>query len=112
MRCRGFHGLCLDAALARCRGQRPAYSCLSVRPLEPASLESATLLGESQERLCAARRETGWGPGGRVTGVPHQTVWKVYAGTAARAALSDSLCTHGARRSVMSDPFASMPEIP
>jgi transposase InsO family protein len=59
-------------------GEQGSLACLqdrSSRPLAsprrcPASLE---------ERICAARRETGWGPRliAGVTGVAHQTVWKV-----------------------------------
>ena len=58
--------------------EQASLACLhdrSSRPLAsprrcPASLE---------ERICAARRETGWGPRliAGVTGVAHQTVWKV-----------------------------------
>jgi transposase InsO family protein len=57
---------------------RVTLACLCDRSSRPASSPrrcSASL----EQRLCAARRETGWGPRliAGVTGVPHQTVWKV-----------------------------------
>jgi transposase InsO family protein len=58
--------------------QRSSLACLcdrSSRPRRSPRLLSAV----EQERICAERRQTGWGPrliAGRV-GHPHQTVWKV-----------------------------------
>ena len=62
------------AALA----EHASLACLCDRSSRPATSPrrcSAAL----EERLCAARRETGWGPRliAGATGVPHQTVWKV-----------------------------------
>jgi transposase len=58
--------------------EQMSLACLndrSSRPLRSPRRCSAEL----EERLCVARRETGWGPRliAGVTGVPHQTVWKV-----------------------------------
>ena len=50
------------------------------RPLQPAGERArGAVRRELEERLCAARRETGWGPRliAGVTGVPHQTVSNV-----------------------------------
>jgi transposase InsO family protein len=58
--------------------QRSSLACLADRSSRPR--RSPRLLpAEQQERICAERRRTGWGPrliAGRV-GHPHQTVWKV-----------------------------------
>jgi transposase InsO family protein len=62
------------AALA----DQTSLACLNDRSSRPAGSPRRCSL-ELEERLCAARRETGWGPRliAGVTGVPHQTVWKV-----------------------------------
>jgi transposase InsO family protein len=58
--------------------EQSSLACLCDRSSRPVSSPrrcSASL----EQRLCAARRETGWGPRliAGVTGVPHQTVWRV-----------------------------------
>ena len=58
--------------------EQASLACLCDRSSRPVSSPrrcSASL----EERICAARRETGWGPRliAGVIGVPHQTVWKV-----------------------------------
>jgi transposase InsO family protein len=55
-----------------------SLACLNDRSSRPATSPRRCSL-ELEEQLCAARRETGWGPRliAGVTGVPHQTVWKV-----------------------------------
>jgi transposase InsO family protein len=52
--------------------------CLNDRSSRPAR-SPRRCSPELEERLCAARLETGWGPRliAGATGVPHQTVWKV-----------------------------------
>ena len=52
----GLDGVRLGAALARCGDRRAGLAGMSARPLEPAGRESAALLGELEERICAARR--------------------------------------------------------
>jgi transposase InsO family protein len=58
--------------------ERASLACLHDRSSRPRASPrrcSASL----EERICRARRETGWGPRliAGVTGVAHQTVWKV-----------------------------------
>jgi hypothetical protein len=52
---------------------------VSVRSFESAAPLAASAPPELAERICACRRETGWGP--RLvadrTGFAYQTVWKV-----------------------------------
>ena len=57
--------------------ERQALACLQDRSSRPRSSPRMLSRGE-QERICEARRNTGWGPrqlAGRL-GHPHQTVWK------------------------------------
>jgi transposase InsO family protein len=57
---------------------RTTRSCLFDRSSRPRH-SPRELAPELQERICACRRETGWGPRlvAGVTGVAHSTVWKV-----------------------------------
>jgi transposase InsO family protein len=66
--------------------QRCSLACLADRSSRPTSSPRSLLAGE-QERICAERRRTGWGPRliAGALGHPHQTVWKV-------------LCRHGLSR--------------
>jgi transposase InsO family protein len=52
--------------------------CLCDRSSRP-HCSPRELAGELQERICACRRKTGWGPRlvGAATGFAHSTVWKV-----------------------------------
>jgi len=52
---------------------------LPARPIEPTPPQPRELAPELQERICACRRETGWGPRlvAAATGVARSTVWKV-----------------------------------
>ena len=79
MRGRGLDGVRLGAALAHCGARRSGLAGMpDDRSSRPAS-SPRRCSPELEERLCAARLETGWGPRliAGVTGVPHQTVWKV-----------------------------------
>ena len=62
------------AALA----EQTSLACLNDRSSRPAR-SPRRCSPELEQRLCAARLETGWGPRliAGVTGVPHQTVWRV-----------------------------------
>jgi len=57
---------------------RSSLACLLDRSSRPHS-SPRELAPELQERICACRRETGWGPRlvAAVTGFAHSTVWKV-----------------------------------
>jgi transposase len=58
--------------------ERGSWSCLADRSSRPRRSPRLLSVGE-QERICAARRRSGWGPrliAGEV-GYPHSTVWKV-----------------------------------
>jgi len=57
---------------------RRSLSCLSDRSSRPRR-SPRELAPELQERICACRRETGWGPRlvASATGFAHSTVWKV-----------------------------------
>ena len=57
---------------------RQTLSCLFDRSSRPRR-SPRELPAESQERICACRRETGWGPRlvAGATGFAHSTVWKV-----------------------------------
>jgi transposase InsO family protein len=58
--------------------QRSSLACLADRSSRPRRSPRCVPVAE-QERICAARRRTGWGPrliAGQV-GHPHSTVWKV-----------------------------------
>ena len=57
---------------------RRSLSCLLDRPSRPRS-SPQQLAPELAERICACRRETGWGPRlvAGATGFAHSTVWKV-----------------------------------
>ena len=58
--------------------ERRTLACLRDRSSRPH--RSPRLLAQSsEERICEARRQTGWGPRliAGITGHPHQTVWKV-----------------------------------
>jgi transposase len=58
--------------------QRSSLACLCDRSSRPRRSPRLLVIGD-QERICAARRRTGWGPrliAGEV-GHPHSTVWKV-----------------------------------
>ena len=57
---------------------RRTLSCLSDRSSRPRT-SPRELASELQERICACRRETGWGPRlvAGATGCAHSTVWKV-----------------------------------
>jgi len=57
---------------------RRTLSCLADRSSRPRRCPRA-LAEELQERICACRRETGWGPRlvAAATGFAHSTVWKV-----------------------------------
>ena len=57
---------------------RRTLGCLFDRSSRPHS-SPRELAQELQERICACRRETGWGPRlvAAATGVAHSTVWKV-----------------------------------
>ncbi|MDQ2910227.1 MAG: leucine zipper domain-containing protein, partial [Actinomycetota bacterium] len=59
---------------------RSSLACLLDRSSRPQH-SPRELAAELQERICACRRETGWGPRlvASVTGFAHSTVWKVYA---------------------------------
>jgi transposase InsO family protein len=67
---------------ARWRGaaeeQQRSLSCLLDRSSRPRR-SPRELAPELQERICACRRETGWGPRlvAAATGIAHSTVWKV-----------------------------------
>ena len=57
-----------------------ADAVVSVRSLEPAApLAAAARARARRRRICACRRETGWGPRlvAGATGFAHSTVWKV-----------------------------------
>jgi transposase InsO family protein len=58
--------------------QRRSLACLADRSSRPRS-SPRSLSMVDQERICAERRRTGWGPRliAGVVGHPHQTVWKV-----------------------------------
>jgi transposase InsO family protein len=58
--------------------QRRSLACLADRSSRPRSCPRMLSIVE-QERICAERRRTGWGPRliAGVLGHPHQTVWKV-----------------------------------
>jgi transposase InsO family protein len=58
--------------------QRRSLACLADRSSRPRSCPRSVSSVE-QERICAERRRTGWGPRliAGVLGHPHQTVWKV-----------------------------------
>jgi transposase InsO family protein len=58
--------------------QRRSLSCLRDRSSRPRR-SPRELAPELQERICACRRETGWGPRlvAAATGFAHSTVWKV-----------------------------------
>jgi transposase len=58
--------------------ERATRSCLADRSSRPRR-SPRELAAELQERICACRRRTGWGPRlvAAVTGVAHSTVWKV-----------------------------------
>jgi transposase InsO family protein len=58
--------------------EQASLACLNDRSSRPAH-SPRRCSPELEERLCAARRETGWGPRliAGATGVPHQTVWRV-----------------------------------
>jgi transposase InsO family protein len=60
--------------------ERSSWSCLMDRSSRPRSSPQLTPLAE-QERICAARRHTGWGPRliAGLVGHPHSTVSKVLA---------------------------------
>ena len=74
--------------LAAGEEQRRSLSCLWDRSSRPRR-SPAELAPELQERICACRRETGWGPRliAAATGLAHSTVWKVLhrAGLSRRA---------------------------
>jgi transposase InsO family protein len=57
---------------------RGTLACLFDRSSRP-HRSPRELAGELQERICACRRETGWGPRlvAAATGFAHSTVWKV-----------------------------------
>jgi transposase InsO family protein len=57
---------------------RATRACLGDRSSRP-HRSPRELAAELQERICACRRETGWGPRlvAAVTGFAHSTVWKV-----------------------------------
>src|SRR5438132_6656750 len=57
---------------------RGTLSCLFDRSSRP-HRSPGELAQELQERICACRRETGWGPRlvAAATGFAHSTVWKV-----------------------------------
>jgi transposase InsO family protein len=57
---------------------RRSLSCLQDRSSRPRR-SPRELAGSLQERICACRRETGWGPRlvAAATGFAHSTVWKV-----------------------------------
>jgi transposase InsO family protein len=57
---------------------RATLACLSDRSSRP-HRSPRELAAELQERICACRRETGWGPRlvAAATGFAHSTVWKV-----------------------------------
>jgi transposase InsO family protein len=57
---------------------RVSLACLLDRPSRPRR-SPRTLAPALQERICACRRETGWGPRlvAAATGFAHSTVWKV-----------------------------------
>jgi transposase len=57
---------------------RSSLACLLDRSSRP-NRSPRELAPELQERICACRRETGWGPRlvAAVTGFAHSTVWKV-----------------------------------
>jgi transposase InsO family protein len=57
---------------------RSSFACLLDRSSRP-NRSPRQLAPELQERICACRRETGWGPRlvAAVTGFAHSTVWKV-----------------------------------
>jgi transposase InsO family protein len=59
-------------------GSRQTLACLFDRSSRP-HRSPRELAGELQERICACRRETGWGPRlvAAATGFAHSTVWKV-----------------------------------
>jgi transposase InsO family protein len=59
---------------------RQTLSCLRDRSSRP-HRSPRELAGELQERICACRRQTGWGPRlvAAATGFAHSTVWKVLA---------------------------------
>src|SRR2546429_1952280 len=94
---RAIEGGCSIRAAARCFNVSPATAhrwwhrwsegagearrtlgCLFDRSSRPHSSPSE-LAQELQERICACRRETGWGPRlvAAATGFAHSTVWKV-----------------------------------
>ena len=56
---------------------RPRWRACATAPADPHRVRDAARRVSSS--ICAARLETGWGPRliAGVTGVPHQTVWKV-----------------------------------
>src|SRR5512133_3036550 len=57
---------------------RAALTCLHDRPSRP-KRSPRRLAAELEERICACRRATGWGPRlvAGATGFAHSTVWKV-----------------------------------
>jgi transposase InsO family protein len=63
---------------AACAEQRRSLSCLMDRSSRPRR-SPRELAPELQERICACRRQTGWGPRlvAAATGFAHSTVWKV-----------------------------------
>ncbi len=80
VRGRGLDGVRLDASLAHCGGRRAGVAGMPATTARAGPLASPRRCSpELEERLCAARLETGWGPRliAGVTGVPHQTVWNV-----------------------------------
>lgn len=58
--------------------QRSSLACLADRSSRPLS-SPREVSAVDQERICAERRRTGWGPRliAGALGLPHQTVWKV-----------------------------------
>jgi transposase InsO family protein len=60
------------------REERRTLACLRDRSSRPLR-SPRELAAELQERICACRRETGWGPRlvAAATGFAHSTVWKV-----------------------------------
>jgi transposase InsO family protein len=63
---------------AAASSEQTSLACLSDRSSRPL-VSPRRCPASLEERICAARRETGWGPRliAGVTGVPHQTIWKV-----------------------------------